>query len=393
MSSPDILDAVLVIGVIFALFSGYRRGISWVSFSLAGLLLGLLVGATLAPPIAKAIARHDPQTESILGTGVFLAAILLIQGIGTAIGFQIRKAALQTGSRLLVIDSTFGAALAGFGVLVSGWYLGIVFANTQFQPIGLQIQNSAILSRLDKIAPEPPGFLASIGQLLKGNNLPIVGILDQVLPPVQIPKNVDTPGIRAAQAVTVKVLAEGCALEAGTAWPVGTDHMVTNAHVVAGSKKVTVITPDGRTLMARVVFFDPEVDLAVLNVPGLGFHALTLADQNPSRDTIGAAIGYPEGGPEKVSPAAVSGVELARGRDIYGNQVVTRQIEVLAAQIIPGNSGGPMVDLQGNVIGLVFATSTVNPQEGYALTPDQISREVQQGVSLTAAASTSDCIS
>ena len=85
------------------------------------------------------------------------------------------------------------------------------------------------------------------------------------------------------------------------------------------------------------------------------------------------------------------GTEQAQGRNIYGDNLVTRDIEVLSAQVIPGNSGGPVVDLQGRVIGMVFAASTVDPNQGYALTMPQISADINAGMGRTAAASTSDC--
>jgi len=166
---------------------------------------------------------------------------------------------------------------------------------------------------------------------------------------------------------------------------------VTNAHVVAGGQDIHLELPQtGRRLAATVVLFDPNVDVAVLRVPGAGLAALPIAG-DPQRGVQGAVIGYPGGGSESVVAAAVRGVEDAQGRDIYNSGLVTRRIEVLQAQVIPGDSGGPLVDLNGRVIGLVFAASTVQPDEGYALAMSQISGDLNAAKGRTQAASTQDC--
>ena len=389
----DLLDAVIVLLVIAALASGWRRGLTWVSLSLLGLVIGLIVGALVAPPLARHFADHEPEAQSLIGTGVFLAVVAIVQGLGTAAGYWARVATVRTA--FAGVDSWGGSILAGIGVLAGAWYLGLVFVDSPFVPLDRQIRDSAILRTLDGVAPRPPAFLASIEQLLRGKSFPnpFATLAPEILPPVDIPQAVDTPGIHNAASVTSKVLSYGCGVEAGSSFPVGNDYMVTNAHVVAGADRVQVERPDGRTFAATVVLFNPEIDVAVLHVPGIGLGALTLLQPDPSRGTAGAVVGYPGGGGEQVVPAAVRGAETAQGRDIYGDGLVTRRIEVLAAHVIPGNSGGPVVDRNGDVIGLVFAASTVDPTEGYALTIGQVIDQINAGRQSTAATSTSNCTS
>ena len=101
---------------------------------------------------------------------------------------------------------------------------------------------------------------------------------------------------------------------------------------------------------------------------------------NGQTGTPGAVIGYPGGGPEDVKPAVLDGSLRAPGRDIYNDRLVDRNIWALSAEVRPGNSGGPVVDLQGHVLGLVFAASSSNPSQAYALTNAEVQDDIRQGL-------------
>jgi S1-C subfamily serine protease len=387
----DLLDAAIVVLAASALFSGYRRGISWVGPSLIGLLLGIVIGAAVAPPLA-AIFSKQPNVQPLITSGIFLAIVLIIQGIGTTIGFRARVRSLRT--RFAMADSALGSILAIAGVLVGSWYLGLTFSQSPWAALDTQINGSAIEKALDSVAPRPPGFLATLENALRNHSFPnpfsVIGPIGPA--PASIPPLVNTAGTRAAYAVTSKVIAFGCGgADAGSAWPIGRDDVVTNAHVVAGSQRVEVDTTDGATHPATVVLFNPDVDVAILHVPGLNEAALPIATTDPARGVTGVAIGYPGGQTETAAAAEVRGTEAAEGYNIYNSGVVSRDIEVLAAHIIPGNSGGPLVDTAGTVQGLVFAASTTNPDEGYALSMTEIATFLAQGRGRTAAVSTQSC--
>ena len=329
-----------------------------------------------------------------MATGVFLACVFLLQGVGTAIGFRVRVRTLA--SRVAALDSGLGAVVALAGVLISAWYVGLTFQDSRFAALDRQIQQSQVIRTLDSFAPTVPAPLARIRNVLAESGFPNVfaGLGGSSLARVAIPAQLDTPGIESATRATVKVVADsaGCgSLKSGSGWPITPTAIVTNAHVVAGSESVEIRTADGRTRRAIVVFFNPDDDVAVLSVPGANFTPLPFSGSDPAPRTIGVVIGYPHGGDERVVPAAIRGEEPARGYNIFSTGEITRTVEVLAASVVAGNSGGPVVDGTGTVVGLVFAASTTDSSEAYALAPSQIRAELAAGSRATAPVDTQGC--
>jgi len=393
----DALDLVILIAAILFATSGFHRGLSWVGFSVGGLIAGLLIGALVAHPVAAAISHNDTGSQATVATAVLLSVVLVVQGLGTAIGYQVRSATLRRrNAEIARLDSVLGAAVAALATLAAAWFLGLTFGQSRSQALDRQIQRSAVLRSFDAFAPQLPPRLAEVGNVIRGARFPnpFASLVPEVGTPAALPANIDTPGVRAARDATVRVIARGCGVgqvEAGSGWPIALEYLVTNAHVVAGASRVTVDAPSGNTLSATVVLYDPNVDVAVLHVPRLGLRPLPTTAGDPARGTPGAVIGYPGGGQEQAVAAAVNGTETARGYNIYNSATVDRRIAVLHAVVIPGNSGGPVVDLQGAVIGLVFAASTTDQTEGYALTMPQVREDLDAGSRRTAPTSTQDC--
>jgi S1-C subfamily serine protease len=268
-------------------------------------------------------------------------------------------------------------------VLLISWFLGLSFSRGPSPDIARQIQRSAVMHTLDSFAPRPPAFLASVENILSGVNFPsaFAGLEPPSLPnPLPIPAAVDTASVTRAANAVVRVSSLGCGgLVTGSGFPIGDGYVVTNAHVVSGTSAHVIWTPTGTQLKATVVLFDPRRDVAVLYVPEYRVPALTFAAAAAARGTTGAVIGYPGGGPEAVAPAAVDGEIVAESRDIYNNpDTFTRGIYVIQARVRPGNSGGPLIDLQGHVLGVVFATSAADPTQAYALTAAEVAPDISE---------------
>ena len=164
----------------------------------------------------------------------------------------------------------------------------------------------------------------------------------------------------------MKVSGRGCGgIIQGSGFVAGPDLVVTNAHVVAGIASPVVQDANG-THDATPLVFDPATDVAVLRAHDLAGPALALADTSAGRGTVGAVLGYPQDSPLTYSSAAVLAEYSARGRDIYGQSLVTRHVYELQASVRPGNSGGPFALPDGTVAGVVFASSVTNENVGYA---------------------------
>ena len=359
--------------------NGFSRGF-WLSLAqYLGLLLGVIVGAAAAPPLLDYLGISSPVARPLGGVLVLVIGGSLGSSIGFAAGQPIRHRIIRERVHSLT-DSISGAGLSAAAVLMMCWFLGVTFSNGPSPDLAVLLQRSTVLHALDSVAPRPPGFMTRVQNILANVSFPpVFAGLEPTLPgALPIPSSVDTPGIKAAAQATVKVVGSGCGgLVTGSGFPIGNGLIVTNAHVVSGTSDHRIQTPAGSVFPATVVFFDPEVDIAILEVPD--YSGATLQFAKGDRGTGGAVIGYPGGGPERVEPAVVDGAVTAEGRDIYNSGLVTRQIFVLQSIVRPGNSGGPLVDSEGRVLGIVFATSAGDPQQAYALTDQEIAGDLQKG--------------
>jgi S1-C subfamily serine protease len=386
-----IIDLIILVALVFAVRSGYRRGF-WLSLAqYAGLVVGVIVGAVLAPVLMDALKIADSTVRSLAAVLVLIVLGAIGSSVGYWVGEPIRLRLLarpQSGR----VDSFAGAIFSALALLSVSWFLGLSLARVPSPQVSSAIQRSTILRSLDSVFPRPPAFLARVEAIIAGVNFPAAfSGLEPVAPSaLPLPASVNTPGIQAAASETLKIRGFGCGgIVFGSGFPVGPGMVLTNAHVVAGTQGTTVLSPTGRSLGARVVLFDPERDVAILYVPRLALVPITQAIAHSG--TQGAAIGYPGGGGEQVKPAVVNGQVRAEGRDIYGQNLVVRSIWIMQADVQPGNSGGPLVDLDGNVVGVIFAASTSQPGQAYALTDAEVQPDIDKAQGRTDAVPIGPC--
>ncbi len=135
---------------------------------------------------------------------------------------------------------------------------------------------------------------------------------------------------------------------AGTIWR-SDGRIVTNRHVVGREAQVSVGLADGRRFAGRVIARHPEQDLAVVHIPASGLPAAEVGDSSTVRPgQIAIAVGHPFGYRDAVS----AGVIVAAGQ--IATRSGPRSADLLQSDVklAPGNSGGPLVDVRGRVIGI-----------------------------------------
>ena len=366
------------------MINGYRRGF-WLSlFQYSGLVAGVVAGAAFAPSILDGLHLSSGSVRPLAAVLVLVIGGSLGSTLGFWFGEPVRRAFVGRGLARPP-EKLAGGLFSLFSVLSVAWFLGLTFSQGPSADLGRLLQQSAVLRSMDVLFPHPPGFLSGVKGILAGVPFPQTFAGLPTLPqPLQPPASVNTAGVQSASEVVYRVEGRGCGgVVSGSAYPVARGYLITNAHVVAGTTNTTLSQDaTGRSgIRASVVLFDPQRDVAILYAPQVS--APPLATAQAGRGTQGAVIGYPGGGAEAIGPAVIEQSTVAEGRDIYNDALVDRNIWIMAAEVRPGNSGGPLVDLQGHVLGLVFAASSTDLQQAYALTDDEVQGDVSAGVGRT----------
>jgi uncharacterized membrane protein required for colicin V production len=384
----DIIICILFLGV---LLRGRDIGFIRQVFSTVGFFGGLFLGASYVEPHIIHLA-NTPLSRALLTLISTLGVSLITLYIGDYIG-GVLKAHLQD-HKINTIDVVLGAVAGGMTFLITVWLVAPVLAALPFPGLQTAIRNSTIIDDLNRNLPSAPNVIASLDHIIDPNGFPKVFSGPEPAPPTNttLPSLGSLqPAVTADQASVVKIEGKGCGgIIEGSGFVAGNGIVVTNAHVVAGVSTPYIIDSDG-SHKATVIWFDPNLDLAVLSTDGLAGKPLHIEDGTVANGTTGAVLGYPGGGDFNVQPATILEEFNAVGENIYGKGNTTRSVYEIKATVIPGNSGGPLITKNGTVVGIVFAESTTYNQVGYALVTKAVVTELHQAETRNTPTSTGTC--
>jgi S1-C subfamily serine protease len=297
--------------------------------------------------------------------------------LGRAVRGAIRNPALRT------FDSIIGVAIQIVAVMVAAWLLATPLTTSDQPSLAAAVRGSKVLGQVDEVAPS---WLKSVPNRLSAL-LDTSGLPDVLQPFGRTPiVAVDAPNaalaadpvVAAVQPSVLKIrgTAPGCqkVLE-GSGFVVSPNRVMSNAHVVAGSDSVTVET-GGETYDATVVSYDPDADISILDVPDLPANPLVFAEAPAETGTETLVLGYPGGGEFLATPARVRETIKLSGPDIYRSKTVEREVYTIRGTVRQGNSGGPMIDRNGQVLGVVFGAAVDDADTGFVLTGREVAGEL-----------------
>lgn len=372
------LDLLLIISLIGFLTSGLRKGF----FVTLGAIVGFLAGGIAAffgiPLVSTWVSNPGWRIFWVVTAGVVF--ILIGQGIGIAIGQRIRLwlnfPVLKKFDRLLGgVANTVMASLVISAIAFSAATMGLPW-------VSQQVADSKVIGTIQTLTPKPvTNLITTARAAVMGQTIP--ELLEPFAPQVAVEVPDDSSlsaAVNDAAESVVRIIgtAYACGVnQSGSGFTVAPERVMTNAHVVAGITEPSVTTMDGKVLSAKVVYFDSVTDIAVLAVPGLDLKPLERGE-DLDRGAAAAFLGYPGGGPFKAKGAVVESLSTISILNIYGAEPEPLRIYQLAGKIEQGNSGGPLLDSKGRVVGMIFAKAKGGANVGYALALDEIEKAFTQ---------------
>jgi S1-C subfamily serine protease len=396
MSSSQWLDIAVLAVAFIAAISGWRSGAIGSLLSFVGVLLGAIAGVLLAPHLVAHVSA--PRAKLFAALFLILALVVVGEVAGVVLGRAVRGAIHSNSVRFF--DSLVGVGVQLVVVLVAAWLLATPLTSSAGQPnLAAAVRGSRVLAQVNDFAPD---WLKTVPKRL--SSLLDTSGLPQVLEPFSRTPVAAVAAPDAALAnnpvvtntepsvVKIRAIAPSCqkVLE-GSGFVLSPDRVMTNAHVVAGANSVTV-EASGNPYDATVVSYDPTVDIAILAVPNLPAGPLAFANAPVTSGTEAVVMGYPGGGGFVATPARIRELIELNGPDIYRSATINREVYTVRASVEQGNSGGPLIDLNGQVLGVVFGAAVDDNDTGFVLTAKEVAAQLAR-IGDTAPVATGACVS
>ncbi|MGY1705947.1 MarP family serine protease [Geodermatophilus sp. SYSU D00697] len=391
----SIVDLVIIALALAFAFSGFRQGLIVSATSFLGFFGGAVLGAQLSGAVADRV-DGSPVTRVFAALVVVLAGALLGQLVAGAVGRAVRTRVTWEPAK--VVDSVAGAVVSAAAVLLVAWMVASPLASAPFPEVAGQVRQSSLVQAVDRSVPD--GVRAVYDSLREAIDRPgLPDVLDPLTPtqarevPAPDQTLLASPVVASVQGSVVQIsgVAPSCSRQIdGSGFVYAPQRVLTNAHVLAGVPD-PVVTAEGEEYDATPVYVDEETDIAVLAVPGLPQVPLTFAPGPVDTGADAIIMGYPGGGDLFVGPARVRDRRDISGPDFRDTQTVVRDVYALYGEVRAGNSGGPLFDREGHVLGVVFASAIDDPMTGYALTNAQVADAAQSGTTATAEVLTGAC--
>lgn len=387
------LDLLIIALIVGAIVRGRQLGVIQQVFSTGGFLLGLFLGALMAHFALRFAAGSS--TRALLAVLFTVGLSFVFLAVGEISGRVVKHKVHKLEKKyLLHSDKLLGSAIAVATLLAAVWLSATLFLNAPIIGVQNAIRSSRIVAVLSENLPSAPQAIVRFGNLIDPNNFPkvFIGLEPRIRTDTPLPDvGILQPAVQKTRVSVVRISGIGCGgVVNGSGWVAADNLVVTNAHVVAGVGNSNIHDAKG-THSSSVIWFDPELDLAILRTNGLAGKPLPIRTTPVLDGTPAAVAGYPGGGDFTVVSAAVVSTFNAKGKDIYNQKSTTREVYSLQASVQEGNSGGPLIDKNGQVIGVIFAESSAYKGVGYALTMQAVSDSLNQARQRSSAVPTGSC--
>jgi S1-C subfamily serine protease len=391
----SVVDLILIALIIMFALNGYRQGFLVGALSFVGFFGGALVGLQLAPLV---VARmQSPLARVVVSLIAVFGLALGGQALAAWAGTRLRHAIRSEQGRRA--DDVAGIGVSVVALLLVAWMVAGPLASSSLPAVAGAVRNSTILGAVDSVMPSQARVLYNgLRDTIANGDFPeVFGDMTptnarEVAAPD--PKLANSAAVKTARSSVVKVTgsAPSCKRRIeGSGFVFAPGMVMTNAHVVAGTQGALTVEVNGSRDSGRVVLYDPETDLAVVSVPGLDAPVMQWAAAQAETGADAIVVGYPLDGPFTPVSARVRDIRQVKGPDIYKANEVIREVYTIRSNVRSGNSGGPLIDPSGHLLGVIFAAALDDNETGFALTADEAQPVANQSLGRTKPVDTGRC--